>query len=78
MNPRATRKKLTISPLNIHNIKKKPKSKSKSKEKAQKIISKEFLDALIDLQNTNCSTNRKKKSIGRDISSALTVATPIL
>ncbi len=36
------------------------------------------MEALIDLQNTNCSTNKKKRNTTRDISSALTVATPVL
>lgn len=76
MNPRGPAKKST-SPLHNPTAKSKPKSKSKSKDKTQK-ISKEFLDALIDLQNTNCSTHRKKKRMPRDISSSLTVATPIL
>lgn len=53
------------------------KSKSKSKYK-KKIGPSQYLQALIDLQNTNCSTNRKRKNAKRDISSALTVATPAL
>ena len=53
------------------------KSKSKSKFN-KKIAPSQYLQALIDLQNTNCSTNRKGKNTKRDLSSALTVATPAL
>ena len=58
--------------------KQKTKKKSKSKSKEKKFNPVEYLHALIDLQNTNFSTNKKKGATTRDISSALTIATPIL
>ena len=58
--------------------KQKSKKKSKSKSKEKKFNPVEYLHALIDLQNTNFSTNKKKGAATRDISSALTIATPIL
>lgn len=77
MIPRGAKKKITISPLKTNN-RKKSKSKSKSKEKTKRFTPQDFLQALIDLQNTNCSTNKKKRNTTRDISSALTIATPAL
>lgn len=56
--------------------KSKKKSKSKSKEKRFNPV--DYLNALIDLQNTTFSTNKKKGLPKRDISSALTIATPAL
>lgn len=78
MNSRGLKKKPATSPLKPNNNKKKSKSKSKSKEKSKKFSPQDFLEALIDLQNTRCSTNKKKRNTTRDISSALTVATPAL
>lgn len=78
MISRGVKKKPATSPLKSNNSKKKSKSKSKSKEKSKKFSPKDFLEALIDLQNTNCSTNKKKRNTTRDISSALTIATPVL
>lgn len=78
MIPRGFKKKSNKSPPSKKdNIKTSTKSKSKPKPK-KKINPTQYLQALIDLQNTNCSTTRKKKSTKRDISSALTVATPAL
>ena len=74
MNSRGTKKKPSSSPGKPFH--KKSKSKSKSKEK--KFNPKDYLEALMDLQNTNCSTNKKRRSTKRDISSALTIATPVL
>ena len=74
MNSKANKRKINHSPSKTTT--KKSKSKSKSKEK--KFNPKDYLEALIELQNTNCSTNRKKKNTKRDISSALTIATPAL
>lgn len=76
MISRGSKKKAPNSPTKNTNTKK--KSKSKSKEKPKKFNANDFLQALIDLQNTNCSTNKKKRNTGRDLSSALTSATPAL
>lgn len=80
MIPRGLKKKPATSPPKNSNPKKKSKSKSKSKskEKPKKFSAQDFLQALIDLQNTNCSTNKKKRNTTRDVSSALTIATPAL
>lgn len=67
------KKKRESSPKKTNN-----KSRSKSKSKEKKFNAREYLEALMDLQNTNYSTNRKKKCTKRDISSALTIATPAL
>ena len=78
MISRGFKKKSNKSPPNkkdTHKTAKKNLNKSKPKNK---INPTQYLQALIDLQNTNCSTNRKKKTTKRDISSALTVATPAL
>lgn len=62
----------------FHKKKQKGKKKSKSKSKDKKFNPVEYLNALIDLQNTTFSTTRKKTAATRDISSALTIATPAL
>lgn len=54
----------------------KSKSKSKSKKKTKKFHPINYLNTLIDLQNTPYFSNRKKIQQKRNISSALTVATP--
>ena len=62
----------------FHKKKQKGKKKSKSKSKDKKFNPVEYLNALIDLQHTTFSTTRKKTAATRDISSALTIATPAL
>ena len=52
------------------------KSKSKSKKKQKKFNPIEYLNTLIDMQNTVEFSNKKKTKPKRNISSALTVATP--
>ena len=58
--------------------KSKSKSKSKSKKKVKKFNPISYLNTLIDLQNTVYFSNKKKQNTKRNLSSALTVATPIL
>lgn len=56
----------------------KSRSKHKKKQKSSKFNPINYLNGLIDLQNNNYNISKNKIVVKRDITSALTIATPIL
>lgn len=56
--------------------KSKSKSRSKSKNKQKKFNPINYLNTLIDMQNTVSMSSKKRKKSNREISSALTICSP--
>ncbi len=61
-----------------NNNKSKSKSKSRSKDKNKKFNPFQYLNSLIELHEHSYDTGKKKINNKRDLSSALTLATPAL